>query len=95
MVQGLLTGIGFLGAGVIMRRDTDTFPHGLTTAASVWLTAALGAAAGTGLWTIVATGIVLGFGLLAIGPHVERLFGGTGEEELTTPAKGETPDTRG
>ena len=48
VVQGLLTGIGFLGAGVIMRRDTETFPHGLTTAASVWLTAALGAAAGSG-----------------------------------------------
>ena len=58
VVQGLLTGIGFLGAGVIMRRDTDRFPHGLTTAASVWLTAALGAAAGTGLWMIVATGTV-------------------------------------
>ena len=35
VVQGLLTGIGFLGAGVIMKRERDSFPHGLTTAASL------------------------------------------------------------
>ncbi|MGH6782437.1 MAG: MgtC/SapB family protein, partial [Sphingomonadaceae bacterium] len=32
VVQGVLTGIGFLGAGVIIRRENDRMPHGLTTA---------------------------------------------------------------
>lgn len=80
VVQGLLTGIGFLGAGVIVRRSEEVYSHGLTTAASVWLTAALGAAAGSGVWTIVFTGVVVGFALLSLGPHVERLFGGSGED---------------
>jgi len=83
VVQGLLTGIGFLGAGVIVRRGAERFPHGLTTAASVWVTAALGAAAGCGVWTVALTGIAIGFVLLAIGPRVERLFGGTGEEDVS------------
>jgi putative Mg2+ transporter-C (MgtC) family protein len=80
VVQGLVTGIGFLGAGVIVRRPNDVFPRGLTTAASVWITAALGAAAGAGVWTVVGTGVVVAFLLLAVGPRVEKLFGGTGDE---------------
>jgi len=87
-----LTGIGFLGAGVIMKRDRDTFPHGLTTAASVWVTAALGAAAGAGVWTVVGTGIVVGFARLSTGPQVERLFGGSGDEDFTPTVTHETQD---
>jgi len=75
VVQGIVTGIGFLGAGVIVRRSGETFPRGLTTAASVWVTAALGSAAGAGVWTVVGTGGVLAFLLLAVGPRIERLFG--------------------
>jgi putative Mg2+ transporter-C (MgtC) family protein len=75
VVQGIVTGIGFLGAGVIVRRSGETFPRGLTTAASVWVTAALGAAAGAGVWTVVGTGAVVAFVLLAVGPRIERLFG--------------------
>lgn len=80
VVQGLLTGIGFLGAGVIVRRSGETFPRGLTTAASVWVTAALGAAAGAGVWTVVLTGVALSFLLLAVGPRVEKLFGSPGDD---------------
>jgi putative Mg2+ transporter-C (MgtC) family protein len=82
VVQGVVTGIGFLGAGVIVRRQGETFPRGLTTAASVWVTAALGAAAGAGVWTVVGTGVVVAFLLLSLGPRVEKLFGGTGDERL-------------
>jgi putative Mg2+ transporter-C (MgtC) family protein len=94
VVQGLITGIGFLGAGVIMKRDSDSFPHGLTTAASVWVTAALGAAAGAGVWTVVGTGVVVGFVLLSIGPQVERLFGGSGDDDAARPAPRESRDGR-
>jgi putative Mg2+ transporter-C (MgtC) family protein len=75
VVQGIVTGIGFLGAGVIVRRSGETFPRGLTTAASIWVAAALGSAAGAGVWTVVGTGGVLAFILLAVGPRIERLFG--------------------
>ncbi|WP_169979293.1 MgtC/SapB family protein [Tautonia rosea] len=48
VVQGLLTGVGFLGAGVIFRSSDRSHAHGLTTAAGIWLTASLGMAVGFG-----------------------------------------------
>jgi putative Mg2+ transporter-C (MgtC) family protein len=47
-VQGILTGIGFVGAGVIFKRESGKQVSGLTTAAAVWFTAALGVACGVG-----------------------------------------------
>ena len=44
VIQGIVTGIGFLGAGVIMRNDAGNQIHGITTAACAWLTACIGAA---------------------------------------------------
>ncbi len=44
----IITGIGFLGAGTIWRNDTRV--GGLTTAASIWVVAAIGMMAGTGMW---------------------------------------------
>jgi putative Mg2+ transporter-C (MgtC) family protein len=48
IVQGLLAGIGFLGAGCILKSQKEEQIYGLTTAAGLWLTAAVGAAAGMG-----------------------------------------------
>jgi putative Mg2+ transporter-C (MgtC) family protein len=48
VLQGLISGIGFLGAGAIIKLSHDREIHGLTTAATVWLTAAIGVAAGMG-----------------------------------------------
>lgn len=48
IVQGLLTGVGFLGAGIIFRSDQPFHAQGLTTAAGIWLTASLGMAVGFG-----------------------------------------------
>jgi putative Mg2+ transporter-C (MgtC) family protein len=48
VVQGLLAGIGFLGAGCILKADHETQVKGLTTAAGLWLTAAVGMTAGLG-----------------------------------------------
>src|SRR5215207_7615543 len=42
VIQGIVTGIGFLGAGTIIRGQTDQSIRGLTTAASIWLAAAIG-----------------------------------------------------
>ena len=51
IIQGVATGIGFIGAGTILKRTDPEEVHGLTTAASIWLTAAIGLAVGAGrLW---------------------------------------------
>ncbi len=51
VIQGVATGIGFIGAGTILKRADSDEIHGLTTAASIWLTAAIGMAVGAGrLW---------------------------------------------
>jgi len=75
VVQGLLTGIGFLGAGVIVLRRGDTTPTGLTTAAAIWVTAALGCAAGLGDFAIVLTATLLTVGLLVVDHSIERRAG--------------------
>ncbi|WP_137918942.1 MgtC/SapB family protein [Hydrogenophaga sp. 2FB] len=49
VVQGLVSGIGFLGAGAVLKDQEEGRIHGLTTAASIWATAAVGLAAGMGL----------------------------------------------
>jgi len=73
-IQGLLTGIGFLGAGVIMRSKEGAEVHGLTTATCSWMTAGIGAACGAGEWKIVAVGFPLVFVLLYLGGPLERLL---------------------
>ncbi len=59
MAQGLMTGIGFLGAGVIFKEGLSV--RGLTTAASIWITAAIGILFGVGFYypALIATGITL------------------------------------
>ncbi|MFC1905233.1 MgtC/SapB family protein [Chloroflexota bacterium] len=52
VAAGVVTGIGFLGAGVIFRGLRGDVPIGLTTAASIWVTAAIGIAVGAGLYII-------------------------------------------
>ena len=60
-VQGIITGVGFIGAGVIIRDNSGTRIHGLTTAATIWLSAALGILCGAGVWSgaLVGTGFTL------------------------------------
>jgi putative Mg2+ transporter-C (MgtC) family protein len=74
VMQGVLTGIGFLGAGVIVRRNVDDKIHGLTSAACAWTTACLGLVCGLAVWPIVVTGVVLIFALLVLGGPFERTF---------------------
>jgi len=74
VVQGLVTGIGFLGAGAIIRTQEGQRVHGLTTAACVWLAACLGAACGGGHWSAVLISVPLIFLVLVCGEPVERAF---------------------
>jgi putative Mg2+ transporter-C (MgtC) family protein len=59
IVQGVLVGIGFIGAGAILRIREEHAIHGLTTAATVWVTAALGVACGLGAWSVVGIGTII------------------------------------
>jgi len=72
VIQGVVTGIGFLGAGVILHRAAPVKVSGLTTAAAVWLTAGLGVAAGAGQFAIAWVSMALAMALLICGGAVER-----------------------
>jgi putative Mg2+ transporter-C (MgtC) family protein len=69
MAQGVMTGIGFLGAGVIMKEGLSV--RGLTTAASIWITAAIGILAGVGLYGGVVLATLLTLGTLSVFRWIE------------------------
>jgi len=71
-IQGIITGIGFLGAGVILRDDQRHSVRGLTTAASIWLAACLGIASGLGYWTTAVMALALTLLILIFGGPFER-----------------------
>ncbi|HUG60906.1 MAG TPA: MgtC/SapB family protein [Methylomirabilota bacterium] len=72
VIQGVLTGIGFIGAGVVIRERRGLKVHGLTTAAAVWVTAALGIACALASWDLVAVAIVTTLLLLILVRPVDR-----------------------
>jgi putative Mg2+ transporter-C (MgtC) family protein len=74
VIQGVITGVGFLGAGVILHGPTGVQVQGLTTAAAIWITASLGVLCGLAAWRILAIGLILTFfQLVAIGAVERRL----------------------
>jgi putative Mg2+ transporter-C (MgtC) family protein len=70
VVQGVVTGIGFLGAGVILKPHESRTVKGLTSAACIWYVAALGIACGLGKLIIAATGAVAALVILGLIPHL-------------------------
>lgn len=68
VMQGIITGVGFVGGGVILhqssRQSEGAAVHGMTSAAAIWMTAALGIAAGCGLWQLALLGGVIAFLIL-------------------------------
>jgi putative Mg2+ transporter-C (MgtC) family protein len=71
VLQGIITGVGFLGAGTILKRPTEEHIEALTTAAGLWLTAAVGSAAGMGREASAMLGTVLAFLILALLPRIK------------------------
>jgi putative Mg2+ transporter-C (MgtC) family protein len=59
VIQGIVTGIGFIGAGAILKLHEKREVEGLTTAAGIWMTAAVGIAAGLGRWGLALVSTVL------------------------------------
>ena len=70
MAQGIMTGIGFLGAGVIFKEGLTV--RGLTTAASIWITAAIGILLGIGFYFAAVTGAIATLAVLAAFRFIER-----------------------
>ncbi|GAA0566950.1 MgtC/SapB family protein [Rhizomicrobium electricum] len=75
VIQGALAGLGFLGGGVIVHHRHNI--EGLTTAAAIWTSAALGGACGMGLWPLVAIGGGLMLVLLIVAGWLESRLGQT------------------
>jgi putative Mg2+ transporter-C (MgtC) family protein len=69
MAQGIMTGIGFLGAGVIFKEGLSV--RGLTTAASIWVTAAIGILIGVGFWYPAILGVAATLSILALFRFIE------------------------
>jgi putative Mg2+ transporter-C (MgtC) family protein len=68
----IVTGIGFLGGGAILRSGNTV--HGMTTAATIWVNAAIGMAAGTGQFALATTTTLLTLVVLAVLPPIEMYF---------------------
>jgi putative Mg2+ transporter-C (MgtC) family protein len=74
IIQGVMAGISFIGAGVILRDAKARTVEGLTTAATVWVTAALGVACGLAAWRVTAVAVVLALLLLVVGRWLENTY---------------------
>jgi putative Mg2+ transporter-C (MgtC) family protein len=74
IIQGIMAGISFIGAGVILRDAQARTVEGLTTAATVWVTAALGIACGLAAWTIVGAALVIALILLVALGWMEGVY---------------------
>jgi putative Mg2+ transporter-C (MgtC) family protein len=74
VIQGVVAGIGFLGAGTILKNDNGDESHvkGLTTAAGLWMTAAIGVAAGLGREATAVLSTVLALAIFSVMPMIVR-----------------------
>jgi putative Mg2+ transporter-C (MgtC) family protein len=97
VIQGILTGIGFLGAGVIVHAQHHFRVRGLTSAACTWFAACVGIACGVGQWPVVAIALAIAFTLLIAGRRAEhwlhRTLSGSNDPEQKPAATASPPDT--
>lgn len=71
VIQGLITGIGFLGAGAILKQTEKSDIRGLTTAAGIWMTCAIGVSAGLGRFGLALIGTAFAWMVLSILQQLE------------------------
>ena len=72
VMQGVIAGVGFLGAGAILKQENDRVVKGLTTAASIWIVAAIGVAAGYGREATAVASTLIALFVLAVVNRVEK-----------------------
>ena len=90
VIQGVITGVGFIGAGVILHQATNGKVHGLTTAASIWVTAALGVLCGLAAWKLLVVAVAGVLFLLLAGGSIERWC----QKALGIEEKADPPESR-
>lgn len=87
VIQGIVTGIGFIGAGAILKLDDKRDVKGLTTSASIWVTCAIGVVIALGEVGLAIVATVLTFFVLALVISVEKLFKKREKENKTEAEK--------
>ena len=90
VIQGVITGVGFIGAGVILHQATNGKVHGLTTTASIWVTAALGVLCGLAAWKLLGVAVAGVLFLLLAGGSIEKWC----QKALGIAEKADPPDPR-
>ncbi len=88
VMQGLVTGVGFIGAGVIMR-DGESHVQGLTTAASIWVCSIIGIACGAGKIILAGCVVVMTLAVLLLGRSMERGIARMAHDEKAANDKGD------
>jgi putative Mg2+ transporter-C (MgtC) family protein len=73
-IQGIVAGVGFLGAGAILKTRSTRAIRGLTTASVIWLAATIGIACGAGYWRAAALSVGLALVVLTMGRPLENAF---------------------
>ena len=77
VIQGIIAGVGFLGGGAILKTsgsNEQESVHGITTAASIWVVAALGIACGAGQWVPALMAAALTLIVLVLGGSIDRVI---------------------
>jgi putative Mg2+ transporter-C (MgtC) family protein len=88
VIQGLATGIGFIGGGAILKLSAEREIQGLTTAAGIWMTAAIGVAVGLGRIVTALLSMLLTWFILAVIGKVEHRI------SASEAARGDAPEAR-
>lgn len=81
VLQGVMTGVGFIGAGVVLKLPGEERVRWLTTAATVWVTAALGVACALATWPMIAFGALLTLAVLVLPRRIARALGASIEDD--------------
>jgi len=84
VIQGVVAGIGFIGGGVILHAEGRHIV-GLTTAATIWVAAALGVACAVGHWGIAGTAVAIALFVLVVGQWVEDKIGTLHKDDSASP----------
>jgi putative Mg2+ transporter-C (MgtC) family protein len=92
IAQGVATGIGFIGAGAILKLSKDGVIQGLTTAAAIWMTAAVGMTVGLGGLGIGALSVTLAWVILAIIGRITNYLDLANEKQNPDARKGNASD---
>lgn len=88
VASNIVTGVGFLGGGAILKLSQEREIHGLTTAAGIWMTAAAGAAAALGEIAVALIGVLLGLIVLTAFRRLEKELGHRAKKDSDEPPSG-------